>query len=253
MEQGKRGISSSTLKLIAMLAMCIDHVAAVVLAPVINSQNIQRFMQTGVYSVHELTGLYEVMRQIGRVAFPIYVFLLVEGFERTGNRVKYGLRLLGFAVLSEIPFNLAMGGGLTDKYYQNVMFTLLIGFGVMALWRISEKQHKIPGWVCGLAALAVGMALAEWLGTDYGELGVLCIGVMYFTRKNRNIQLLAGSAAFVLGEYLLWGSTTELLAPFGFLFVLWYNGERGLRLKYIFYWFYPVHLLLLYCISRVMI
>ena len=239
----KTGISNSTLKLIAMIAMVVDHIGAVILEPII----IQSYRHGGVIG-GDLLQVNNLMRLfIGRMAFPIFCFLLVEGFTRTRNVWKYAGRLLIFAVISEIPFDLALRHKVFDTDYQNVFFTLFFGFLVMVLADFAAKMSRgtILAALLSLPALALGMYLAKLLRTDYAAYGVLCIFVLYFFRKNRKLQILAGTIAFLVGDIIINGSTSELLAPLGFIAVACYNGERGLRMKYVFYVFYPLHLLLL--------
>lgn len=247
----KKGISSSTLKLIAVVTMLIDHIGAVILEPLM--------MQGGYVG---LVGydpvLYEVnlflRLVIGRMAFPIFCFLLVEGFQRTSNVYRYGLRLFLFALVSEVAFDLALNGVWLELGYQNVMFTLLLGLLVMVLCSMLEnwKWNRFVTIAAEVAVLFLGMALAEALRTDYGGYGVLCITALYFFRKDRRVQLLAGTVAFVAGDILLHGSTSELLAPLGFVAVACYDGRRGYKLKYLFYAFYPAHLLVLYFVRMVL-
>lgn len=127
----KRGISGSTIKIIAVIAMLIDHTAAVVMIREIMARGFQEaalggqslllgwLMENGV-----LFYGYEIMRMIGRLGFPIFCFLLVEGFQRTRDVKKYALRLGLFALISELPFNLAVTGRLWYSGYQNVYFTV---------------------------------------------------------------------------------------------------------------------------------
>ena len=120
----QKGFSGSTLKLIAIITMLIDHIGAAVIA---------RLLIAGQGS-ELLYKIYYAMRAVGRVAFPIFCFLLVEGFFYTGSRKKYALRLFGFALLSEIPFDLAFSGKILEFGYQNVFFTLLIGLLTIMLF-----------------------------------------------------------------------------------------------------------------------
>ncbi len=242
----KRGISGSTLKMIAMVAMLIDHVGAVILEPML--------IQSG-YS-HALYETDMFMRLvIGRMAFPIFCFLLVEGMRTTSNIYRYGFRLLVFALISEVPFDLALNGVWIVWDHQNVMFTLLIGLAVTSLSCKAEEVLKnvIMKAIAELAVLVAGMLLADVLRADYGSYGVLCIAVLYYFRRDRGGQLLAGTIAFVAGDYLLNGSTSELVAPLALLAATCYNGERGMKLKYLFYAFYPAHLLVLYGVRILLI
>ena len=129
LQKKKIGISGSTLKMIAVITMLIDHVAAGVLGRYLTMYALDS--TPGAIDYNTLWIIYEVMRGIGRVAFPIYCFLLVEGFTHTKSVGKYSLRLLLFAFVSEVPFDLLFNGKVVDLSYQNVFFTLWIGLLVM--------------------------------------------------------------------------------------------------------------------------
>ena len=233
----KRGISGSTLKMIAIIAMLTDHIGAVVVYGFWRHAWDNRCLEI----------IYYVMRLlIGRIAFPIFCFLLVEGFSHTHNVVKYAVRLFLFALISEIPFDLAFQGKLFVPEYQNVFFTLFIGLLVMMAYRGIAEKLKAAVWIkliLYIVALGAGMGLAYWLETDYDALGVLCIMALYIFRKKKVAQIAAGSAV------LLFSGGSELTAPLAFIPIAFYNGERGLKIKYFFYLFYPVHLLVLYFIA----
>lgn len=249
----KKGLSGSTLKMIAIITMLIDHVGAVILARlmIVNGiQDLDASNETQVMAWLDgnavLYGAYTVMRIIGRLAFPIFCFLLVQGFEHTSDCKKYALRLGVFALLSEIPFDLAINGAVLEFQYQNVFFTLFLGLLAMMLYRVIEKQEQWPRWIrfgLGILVLLCGMAAAQLLQTDYGALGVLAIMVFYMFRKNKQHQLLMGGAVFL---------TSQTWAVAALIPIAFYNGKRGWNLKYAFYLFYPLHLLLLYLICCVM-
>lgn len=244
---GTGGISGSTLKIIAIVAMLIDHIGAAVLYP---------YLLIPGHNTQEMVDLYYFMRLvIGRAAFPIFCFLLTEGAVHTSNIGKYALRLGIFALISDIPFDLALFQKLPDWEHQNVFFTLFLG--LLAIWawqKLWESDLPKPlQWVLGLLASAAFMGLAEFLGTDYGAYGVFCILILFLARGNRLIQLAAGCAAFWIGDRVFLGGSTETLAPLGLIPVAFYKGKRGLKLKYLFYLFYPVHLLLLYVAARMIL
>lgn len=236
---GKKGITGSTLKMIAMAAMLIDHIGALIIERAM-------FFTTGnemfVYDP-TLTVIDMVMRKIGRIAFPIFVFLLIEGFMHTRNVWKYALRLGIFAVLSEIPFNLGFSGRIFLRGYQNTFFTLLIGLLVIIAIDKTWKEEFIARMlkiVLCLSYIVVGMMTAQFIHSDYGAVGVASIVVLYLFRWNRANQIFAGCIIFC----------REITAPLAFLPVAAYNGKRGWNMKYVFYAFYPIHLLLLYLIAR---
>ena len=194
------------------------------------------------------------MRLVGRMAFPLYGFLLVQGFLHTRNQTAYFLRVLGLAVISEIPFNLAFRGKIFDASYQNVFVTLLLG--LLMIWGMEavrehflavyrKKESKEAGAyrviIPADAAVFVAAAFAaELLRCDYGAKGIIAVGLLYAFRTDKAKQMIAGCAAF------FW----EFTAMFSFIFIGCYNGKRGIRLKYVFYIFYPAHLLILYLISK---
>lgn len=250
-----KGISGSTIKLIAIITMLIDHTAATILDAIVYRQyeyqmehNI--FNANGYYPIFD-SAVYKIdliMRGIGRIAFPCFCFLLVEGFIHTRNRTKYAIRLALFALLSEIPFDLAFNKKIMDNSYQNVFFTLCIGFiTITFLNAILYKQQlniKIK-IIFGILICAGGMALAVALKTDYDALGVFTIIIMYLLRNYKNAAMYGGCMALTIFQM------NEAYAFIGMIPIAFYNGTRGLKLKYIFYIFYPAHLLILYAICKI--
>lgn len=238
-KEEKWGISGSTLKLIAIVTMLTDHVgAALVLRLILKNAAANGWV--GVIPHDTLYVSYMVMRFIGRIAFPIFCFLLVEGSEKTRSVRKYALRLGIFALISEIPFDLAFSSEVLEFSYQNVFFTLFIGLLTMMAWKTIMKQdwNRVLKSLLAVLSFVAGAVLAELLHTDYGAIGVACIMVLYLSRGHKVKQIIAGCIAF------LWEGT----APLAFVPIGFYNGKRGLKLKYIFYIFYPAHLLLIYLI-----
>lgn len=242
-----RGISGSTLKLIAVITMIIDHVAAGILIRYLFRNGIHDLDINNMSAVNQwmdqnaaLYSTYNAMRLIGRIAFPIYCFLLVQGFEYTHNRLKYAARLLMFAAISEIPFDLLFKGQILEFGYQNVFFTLFFGLAVMMGLRWVEENlgGRMFTPLLYLIVIAAGMAAAQLAKTDYAAIGVLCIVVTYLFRKKKIWQIVSGCIVF----------SWELTAPLAYIPIAFYNGKRGWKLKYFFYLVYPVHLLLLYLI-----
>ena len=243
------GLNGSTLKMIAVVTMLIDHIAAVLLVKLLivnGTWELTGYSDSRVLNILTLehmnmVKMYQLMRDIGRIAFPIYCFLLVEGFMRTRNVKKYLGRMLLFAFISEIPFNLAFTGKIFYRDYQNVMFTLFWGLLAMYVSQIVElKADKwfVKWFITALIWLAAAGG-AEVMLTDYGAKGVGCICVLYLLRYVKGLQLLGGALAFI------W----EFPAPVSFAFIALYNGEKGRSMKHFFYGFYPVHLLVLYLVS----
>ena len=236
-EKKRLGVSGSTLKIIAMVTMLIDHIGAAVL---MRHLLVTRSHIVSIDAYNQLVMFYLVLRGIGRISFPIYCFLLVEGFQKTGNLKKYILRLAIFAVVAEVPFDLCFTARAFSLSHQSVMLTLLVG--VITMWMASLVERQVASRLlrvpCMAAAIALGAAAAELLNTDYGYMGILCIMTLYVLRRVKWMQITGGCLVF------LW----EIWAPLAFIPIGFYNGKRGLALKYIFYLFYPLHLLILYLI-----
>lgn len=235
MELKKPELSGSTLKIIALVTMLIDHIGAVI---------VQRTMNMPGFDHDFWSSLYWPLRNIGRLAFPIFCFLLVEGFVHTSDIKKYLRRMLIFAVISEIPFNLGVTGDLFNLNYQNVFWELALGIAaLMCMKKIEEKSGNYMMQVILRLSVIGGFALiAEVLNLDYGMYGIISIVALYVFRQNKISQLLVGAISFC------W----EQVAPLAFLIIAFYNGKRGRNIKYVFYAFYPAHLLILYIIARIM-
>ena len=196
------------------------------------------------------------LRCIGRVAFPIFCFLIAEGCVHTHDRKKYALRLFVFAVLSEIPFNLMTGWAVWNPYDQNVLWTLLLGAAVC--WSIDGvlKRRTAPAFVLTGAAMVAAFWLLEVFCTDYGGWGMLLVAMFYGVRRapyGQAAKMAAqavGLAFFCIG--VMGGVTIELWALTALVPIWLYNGQRGFSHKavqYGFYAFYPVHILILSLIA----
>ena len=236
------GVSAAVLKWTAVLTMLIDHVGASLLWGVHNARH---GWGDGVFS----EGFYSATRVVGRLAFPVFCFLLVEGLFHTRSRWKYLLRLGLFALLSELPFDRALFGSWLDmKAGQNVFFTLFLGLAACAAWEwLTEGNNPACNPLRGIAAMlaaAAAVYLAILLNTDYGGLGVALILVMYLLRDKPYARDLLCFGVLYLMVRLQHSHWIELLAAFSFPLLHCYNGQRGRQNKYFFYIFYPAHLLL---------
>lgn len=244
-----KGLSGYWLKVIAVITMLIDHTAATIL-----EQMLMQLPEWGPIdnaNWEQWYVLYLILRGIGRMAFPIYCYLLVEGFTHTRSKAKYALRLFVFALISEVPFDLALNGTAFDMSYNNVFFTLLIGLlTITAADYIREKLTvRTDGderviWkdvlriVLTMAVLLAGGAMAELvLRCDYGACGVLAIFALYVFRERRVMGF--ALAVAILGVL---SSTLEFAALLMLIPIHYYDGTRGRQVKYFFYAFYPVHL-----------
>ena len=196
------------------------------------------------------------LRCIGRLAFPIFCFLIAEGCVYTRDRRKYALRLLAFALLSEVPFDLMVGGTVWYPYSQNVLWTLLAG--ALICWCVDwALRKKTPAaFLLTGAAVAAAFCLLELAGTDYRGWGMLLVVLFYGVRRvscgtvvKRTAQAV-GLAVFSIG--IMGGVSIELWSLAALLPLWLYNGRRGYSnraVQYGFYAFYPVHILILSLIA----
>lgn len=249
MKLKQKQITGSTLKIIAMAAMFLDHIASAVLLRMLVLRGIMELATPESYVAFfaENAGLYYpylMLKIIGRIAFPIFCYLLVEGFLHTHDVKKYAGRLFLFALISEVPFDLAFSGEAFAWDYQNVYFTLLFGLIAIAAMHFAEEQktwHKAVKVICYIAAVAVCGGAVLFLHTDYDVMGVLVIVAIYLFRRNKMLSAAAGCAVLA-----------DIPAFFSLLPIYLYNGERGKNIKWLFYAFYPVHILLLYGVACAM-
>lgn len=219
------GFNGKTLKWIAMWSMFFDHMGLLL------------------FSSHPL---FVWFRTIGRLAFPIFCFLLVEGFLHTSNRKRYGQNLLFFAILSEPAFQLAVHPPQTwFPFFHNVFFELFFGLLLLtALQKADAASPNPPLRSIGIVAFFACLTLL--LQCDYHAYGMIFLALLYWYRTGR-ISLLPPTlfaALFSAGFFCAATLSMPLLSL--------YNGTRGRqRHKYAYYWFYPVHLLLLSLIAAV--
>ena len=232
-------LTAAVLHIIAMTLMLMDHLWATLLPA------------------------REWLTCAGRVAFPIFAFMAVEGYFHTRSFKKYILRMLLFAVLSEIPFDLMYGGTWFYPVHQNVLWTFLLG--LLGVWLMEQVRKKGKTWmyllVCVLGVLA-GLVLGTFCMVDYYGVGVLTVFVFYFLHGRKwwcflgqlaalywlNVELLGG----LMYPVQLFGMEFELCQQglaFLALIPIWlYRGRQGYHSKpfqYLCYAFYPVHMLLL--------
>ena len=229
----QRALPQEALKIIACVAMLLDHTGMVIVPylPV-------PYMET----------LYYILRGIGRIAFPLYAFLLVEGMRYTRNPQKYILRLGLGILLAEIPFDLALSGEWNWEY-QNVMVTLTLGAVMLRCMQKTEKR-----WIKALLILPFG-CLADLTKCDYSGWGILMIGVFALIDK-----LPVQALCILLINWLIpsldipvFGiqMSIQLVAIFAMVPIALYSGRKltGSRtLQWGFYLYYPVHLLILWLI-----
>ena len=233
----KKGcLSGSTLKIIAIIAMAIDHFAASIILYGILMQEHPAFLGHPISMVIPWWSIYQVMRFIGRIGFPIFCFLLIEGFFHTSSKKKYAIRLFLFALLSEFPFDYALFDSPVNLGYQNVFFTLFLG--LLTIWVIDTLCHRAGNqtflWIGKILIAAAGCLAAWLLQTAYDYKGIILILLLYLFHDQKFLCTLVSCLS------LLW----EAPACLAFIPINLYNGKRGISLKYFFYLFYPVHLLI---------
>ena len=220
-------LSGAWLKLIAILSMLIDHVNKALIYPNLVSND-------GV-----LTTVSNIFDIIGRIAFPLFCFLLVEGFFKTRCRKKYLLNLLIFGVISEVPFDMFTTASFFNMNWNNVMFTL--AFVLITIWIIDilkKRMQKLPKtlWYFASFIIVIIMCIAAmYLSLDYEHHAIL---IGYFFYLFHDVPLLAIPFGYA-------SMYTQPWALLGFGLTLTYNGKRGKQNKMLNYWFYPAHLLIL--------
>ena len=220
-------LSGAWLKLIAILSMLIDHVNKALIYPNLVSND-------GV-----LTTVSNIFDIIGRIAFPLFCFMLVEGYFKTRSRKKYLLNLLIFGVISEVPFDMFTTASFFNMNWNNVMFTL--AFVLITIWIIDilkERMQKLPKtlWYFASFIIVIIMCIAAmYLSLDYEHHAIL---IGYFFYLFHDMPLLAIPFGYA-------SMYTQPWALLGFGLTLTYNGKRGKQNKMLNYWFYPAHLLIL--------
>ena len=222
-------LSGSAIKMIAVLSMIVDHAAKIVLRDCTS-------LYEPLFHVGHTDVSWQFIMQcmIGRIAFPLFAFLVVEGYSHTRSVRRYARTLLFFAILSIVPWSV-MHGSYFSLSSQNVLFTLLLGvLSIHAIERLSSRK----------AVAAVGVALlTAWLTRcDYGAAGVAFVVLLHLLRHRRLYQGLAAVATFFTRK-------TQMCAVLAILPMAMYNGRRGFVhgavAKYAFYAFYPLHIVLL--------
>ncbi len=223
-------MSIFVLKIIALIFMVVDHI---------------KYAFPACYN--------EFTLYFGRIAFPIFAFCVVQGYLHTRDLGKYLKRLLIAGIISEIPFLLFESLPTIGEYHLNIEFTLILG--IIAIKLFETYGNSIKGW---LAVLIVGV-LGNICFVDYGMFGVLLIFSFYIFKDSKFKTLLASMAVvsgkylyriFILGvgfnEYTIKNWICTLIPLF---LLLLYNGKKGAKSKWLFYIFYPAHLLILWLLS----
>lgn len=220
-------LSGASLKLIAIISMLVDHTNKALIYPYLTSAD--GFLAT-------LSDLFDI---IGRIAFPLFCFMLIEGFFKTRSRIKYLRNLLVFGVISEVPFDMCTTASFYDINWNNIMFTLsLVLVTVWIIDILKEKMRNKPK--------------ALWYIISFLIVGIACIVSMALSLDYEHHAILIGYFFYIFHDTPLFAIPfgyasmyTQPWALLGFGLTLSYNGERGKQNKMFNYWFYPLHLLIL--------
>ena len=236
-------LSCNVLKTIACFFMFIDHIGY----GVIHRYMITHSMDILPESYKTMNTAYEICRGVGRLAFPIFCFFLVEGFLRTRSRIKYALRLLILAVISEIPFDIGLYGKIFNWEHQNIIITFFIALLMLQTIKlISDNRLSLSDPVVYLSYICAVIAFSDaayLLKSDYSWKCMLLVAVLYFAREAGTFRLLAGAVATCWEKY----------ASASFIFLYFYDPEKRPRFKYAFYLFYPLNFVLVYILARLII
>ena len=216
-------INGAQLKYIAFASMFIDHFNKAIITPFL----------TGSGPLNIITSIFDIL---GRIAFPIFCFCIVEGFFKTKSRWKYLRNLLIFAIISEIPYDMFQSAVFINTWSQNILWGLALGlFTIMVIDKLKEKIKKRPVWIfVSIIIVALSSLGSMLISADYEYYAIIIIYIYYLFYDKR---LLASGLSYLV-------IIKEIYAILGFATVLLYNGEKGKQNKLFNYLFYPVHLLI---------
>lgn len=219
-------LDGTMLKIIAMISMVFDHAGDIFFPGVLWP------------------------RMIGRLAMPLFSFCIAEGYIHTHDRKQYLLRIGLFALISEIPFDLAFNGKI-DFSHQNIMLTYFLAVVTLMIYDriIGDEPHPDIGRIiAGLLAVLAMAVIAIVVRADYTCFAVIAVFLFYVLRTKRPLIRCTVAVAFLaLSRTMSYYCTTG----FSLIPLLLYNGKKGRNLKWLFYGFYPGHLLILYLLKRI--
>lgn len=220
-------MTSFVIKIIACFTMVLDHIK---------------------YAIPSTNNFITVY--LGRLSFPLFAFLISEGFTHTSDLKKYYKRLLLFGVVSQIPFMLFRT--LTGEWKMlNIMFTLLLGLMSITIY---EKESR--KWI-SIPAVIIIIILGDLINVDYSWFGVLLVFLIHLFKNKKVLLVILGSIVTFVFYYTLYGSIIfelkylllVICTMLSFCFIMAYNGKQGKKMKSFFYWFYPIHMLIVYGLS----
>lgn len=210
-------MSSFVLKLIALIAMTFDHLG---------------------YAIYNSISW---MNYIGRIAFPIFAWQITIGFEKTSNVKLYIFKLFAAAMISQPIYMLFLSLITSNIYKLNILFTLCLGLICLYVWKKSN--------LFGILAIFIACIIANYCQFDYGYYGIIMIVIFYIFRNNNALMILMQLVNLSI-YYVNTSNEIQLYSIIAFCFILLYNGKRGKRIQYLFYGFYPLHLLAIYLIDK---
>lgn len=223
------GMNSNQLKIVALLAMTCDHIGKQLLPQI------------------------EILQIFGRLAFPIFAYMIAEGCMHTKSKKKYLLTMAGLALVCQIVYFVAMG-----SLYQCVLVTFSISIGLIFLMEYAGKKRGLLAYMCcgiGFVAVTFICVILPWIlkdtdfFIDYGLIGVL-LPVSIYLGKSRRAKIVI--MTLMLGLLGMKMGGIQWYALFAPLLMALYNGKRGnLKMKHLFYIYYPLHLLGIYIIGLV--
>lgn len=223
------------LKIIAFIIMMIDHFGCV-------------FLQNG-------TTLYYICRIIiGRISFPMFCVLFIEGFcyTKKEHRLRHVIDLIIFGLISEVPFDyVLLNSGVVYKGAQNVMWTWLLCFLMLWLFDYVKESsifNNSAKLISSIILMMIFVFISYLFKTDYGFAAPLCIGVGYLWHNN-SVKSELWQVAIVVSLILFadYGMWTYMLSVIPFLF---YNHKIGHKCKYLYYVGYPLHICLFGLLSK---
>jgi hypothetical protein len=216
--------SGAQLKYIAFISMLIDHVNNALITPMLDGSGFLLYL-SNIFSI------------LGRIAFPIFVFFIVEGFFKTKSRKKYLLTLIVFGIISEVPFDMFTSKTFFNPYWNNMMFTLALC--LITIWIIDALKEKIKikalWYTVSIIIVIISGLSAMELSLDYDYHAVVVAYIFYIFYDKPLIRAGLGYLSII----------KELYSFLGFGLTLTYNGKRGKQYKCINYLFYPVHIFIL--------
>lgn len=222
--QKKFQINGASLKYIAFISMFIDHFNKTIITPLLNYQQ-------------PLVTISTIFDIIGRIAFPIFAFMIVEGFYKTKSRGKYLRNLLIFAIISEVPYDMFQSKVFINNRSQNIMWALALGLLTLIIVdKLKEKIKNKYAWLgVSILIVAINAVLATLLSFDYDYYSIIIIFILYLFYDKRFLGSILSYLVII----------KEVYAILGFAVINFYNGEKGRQDKLFNYLFYPVHLLIL--------